>query len=375
MTMPHTPDWHLLDNGFPDANSGLPLLTRRLTHGAARLTITNLDRDDPPGYTPGGVPRDPAFNRNTFLITPAASMPTIDVSCAVEGFDPAGTPILWRVVCRHVLCRHTNSGNARYTGACETFEREWRGESRSPAFSVFGPGCTYIYNDDSRVLGGHALLVVAAQVGGVTLCDYVHLRIGGTNPTQQDVFRYLDQRLAGYDRNIVRMVRAIFRHESAFTQFASGPQRAAAMTFTRRFHSEPGQADCRVRFDWPDDPPNFPLASFDFGVGISQFTRVAGQRVSADIAWDWRENIRHGTNLFLGKMRRKMVPDITWKHLALASWAAYNGSGAAAENYAQQLAASEEGAQVSFDRVMPSLQFALLDPVPPLGSPQPWVLA
>jgi hypothetical protein len=373
--MPHTPDWHLLDNTFADANAGLALPTRQTALGSARLTIANLDRDDPPGYVPGGVPRDAAFNRNTFLISATPCMPAFDVTCAVDGFAPSTTPIQWRLVCRHVLCRHSNAGGARYSGACETFDREWRGESRSASFPLFRPDCSYTYNDDSRVLGGHALLIVAATLPGGTLCDYVHLRIGGSNPGQDDVFRYLDERLAGYDRNVVQMLRAIFRHESAFTQFAARPQSAAAMTFSRRHHTDPAQPDCRVRFDWPDDPPQFPLASFDFGVGISQFTRVAGQRISAEIAWDWRENIRRGTNLFLAKLRRRFEPNITWQHLALAAWASYNGTGAAADNYARQLAASDEGARVSFDPVPAAPLSAELAAAPPLSAPQPWVVA
>jgi hypothetical protein len=367
--MPHGPEWHLLDSTFPAADAGLSLPTRKTSSGSARLSITSLDRDDPPGYTPGGVPRDVTFNRNTFQLSPVPCMPAIPVACAVEGFDLSSTPILWRLACRHVLCRHTNAGGFRYRGACDTFDREWRGESRAASFTLFAPGCSYTYNDQSRVLGGHALLVVAVRLSDATLCDYAHLRIGGTNPTQADVFRYLDERLAGYDRNIVQMVRAIFRHESAFAQFASGPQRATAMTFSRRHHTDSAQPDCRVRFDWPDDPPGFPLASFDYGVGISQFTRVGGQQMTAEIAWDWRENIRLGTNLFLGKLRRKYQPGMTWKHLALETWAAYNGTGAAADRYAQQLALSDEGTQISFSPVTAALQVALIDPAPPLGMP------
>ena len=218
--------------------------------------------------------------------------------------------------------------------------------------------------------------MVAAPLPGGTLLDYVHVRIAGTNPSQADVFRYLDSRLAGYDRNIVQMVRAIFRHESAFAQFAARSQSAAAMTFAKRHHgSDSGQPDCRVRFDWPDDPAGFPLASFDFGVGISQFTQVAGQTVSEEVAWDWRENIRLGTNLFLGKLRRRFQPGLTWRHWALAAWAAYNGSGAAADRYAQQLAMSDEGSRVSLTPVGAAPAIAMLSPVDRLPGPEPWVSA
>ena len=119
--------------------------------------------------------------------------------------------------------------------------------------------------------------------------------------------------------------------------------------------------------------PDFPLASFDFGVGISQFTRVEGQSVSPELAWDWRENIRRGTNLFLGKLRKKLQPDITWKHLALAAWAAYNGSGEAAERYAQRLALSDEGLRVSLERAAPAPHLALIEPVRDLAPPGRWI--
>lgn len=371
--MPHSPDWHILDSDFAPADTGLRPPPRQVTSGPRRLVIANLDRSDPPGYAPGSVPRLVDFNANQFRLTSQPRMPAIRVSCAVEGFDPALHPIQWRLVCRHVLCRHMNVGGYRYRGTSETFEREWRGESRSADFTVFGPGCTYTYNDDRRVLGGHALLIVAVAGDGIVLCDHVHLRISGTNPSQADVFGYLDARLAGYDENVSHMVRAVFQHESAFTQFASQPQRAAAMTFSRRHHLDAAQPDCRVRFDWPDDPPGFPLASFDFGVGISQFTRVGDQHVSAELAWDWRENIRLGTNLFLRKLVRKLAPDMTWQHLALAAWASYNGAGDAADRYARALLLSDEGSRVSLDRIPAAPLIATIDPLPGLPAPGPWL--
>ena len=115
----HSPEWHILDNDFAPADAGLQTPVRVLAHGNCRLAIANLDRSDPPGYTPGGVPRSD-FNANLFRLTPRPRMPAIRVSCAVEGFNPLDTPILWKVVCRHVLCRHTNTGHFRYRGAGET---------------------------------------------------------------------------------------------------------------------------------------------------------------------------------------------------------------------------------------------------------------
>jgi hypothetical protein len=51
-------------------------------------------------------------------------------------------------------------------------------------------------------------------------------------------------------------------------------------------------------------------------LGLSEFTRGDDQGISAELAWDWRENVRRGANMFLGKLRRRLQPDITWKHLA-----------------------------------------------------------
>jgi hypothetical protein len=369
--MPHDPQWHILDNDFASADAGLQTPARLLAHGNCRLAIANLDRKDPPGYIPGGVPRSD-FNDNLFRLTARPRMPAISVSCAIEGFDPVSTPLLWRLVCRHVLCRHANTGYFRYRGAAETFDGEWRGESHTPDFTVFGNGCRYTYSDQTRVLGGHGLLMVAVRLPQATLCDYVHVRIAGTNPSQADVYAYLDARLEGYDENIVHMVRAIFQDES-FAQFAVQVQRSAAMTFTRRHHVDGSQPDCRVRFDWPDDPPGFPLTGLDFGIGLSQFTRADDQRISAELAWDWRENVRRGTNLFLGKLRRRLQPDISWRHLALAAWASYSGSGEAAERYAQRLALSDEGSCVSLDRAAPAPHLGQIDPVRRLDPPDVWL--
>ena len=369
--MPHSPQWHIVDSEFPSADAGLPTPVRLTAHGYRRFAIANLDRSDPPGYTSGGVPRS-EFNGNVFHLTPRPRMPAIPVSCAVDGFDPAQTPIHWRLVCRHVLCRYQNTQLFRYRSAVETFEAEWRGESRSANFTVFGAGSHNTYSDEHRVLGGHGLLVVAARLSNVTLCDYVHVRIAGSNPSQSQVFAYLDEKLTGYDDNVRHMVRALFQHEPAFTQFAAHAQRSAAATFARRHHADGVQPDCRARFDWPDDPTGFPLVSFDFGVGLAEYSRVDGQAISADLVWDWRENVRRGTNLFLSKLRRRVHPEITWKHLALAGWTAYNGSGESAERFAQRLALSEEGARVSLDRAPADPHLAPLDSPATLEPAGPW---
>jgi hypothetical protein len=230
-------------------------------------------------------------------------------------------------------------------------------------------------------MGGHAILSIAARPAGVavTLLDYVHMRIGGTNPGQAEVLQYVEAQLAGRNQNIVRMVRAIFAHEANFRQFASTAQTQTHMNFQARHHgSDPAQPDCRTRFDWPDDPANFPLASFDYGVGISQYTRVAGQVVTRAIAWDWRENIKIGINTFFEKLRSTRLERNTWDAWALAAWARYNGAGDAARAYAQNLRDSAEGQQVSTDRIpadfdtateCAALAMAAARPAPPAWPP------
>jgi hypothetical protein len=65
---------------------------------------------------------------------------------------------------------------------------------------------------------------------------------------------------------------------------------------------------------------------------------------------------------------------MTWRHLALAAWAAYNGSGEVAERYAQRLALSEEGASVSLEPVSVDPYLAFIEPPPPLLKPPgPWI--
>ena len=369
--MPHSPQWHILDTEFSSADAGLQTPVRRTAHTNRRLAIANLDRSDPPGYTPGGVPRSD-FNANLFHLTVEPRMPAIRVSCAVDGFDPATTPIMWRLVCRHVLCRYANTRQFRFRSSVETFGAEWRGESHAADFTLFGDHCRYTYSSADRVLGGHGLIMVAVRLPETTLCDYVHVRIAGTNPTQSGVFAYLDEKLAGYDQNVQRMIRAIFQPETELTQFSAQAQRSAAVTFTRRHHADGLHPDCRLRVDWPDDPPGFPLTSFDFGVGLSQFSRIDSHAISADLAWDWRENVRRGTNLFLGKLHRKQQPDMAWKHLALAAWAAYNGSGEAAERYAQRLSLGEEGAKVSLGAASAVPYLTFIEAPPPLRPAGPW---
>lgn len=392
-TRPHESGWHILSSDFEGWDDGLkppardtgvlenePALICKAGAQTSNfntlivepfvLRIQNLDRSDPPDYKPGSVPRSASFNYNVFEISSTPQMPEIAVSCYIFGFDPAETPIYWRLQCRHVLCRHQNQGSYRYRGECEILEAEWQGQSKKGQFTLFSETCDpdIAYDFDSSdpqksVMGGHAILSVAARPPerAQPLIDYVHLRITGTNPTKRDVFNYMDKELKGRDENIIHMVRAIFAHESGFKQFQTGPQKSSKMTFrTKHHHYGETQPDCEVRFDWPDDPVNFPLVTYDFGVGISQYTRSKEKTIGCRVAWDWRENIKTGIIVFMEALRRTRGSIQTSRDWAKEAWKEYNTGPRArrkgsaldtAEAYATRLTDSAEGQLVSNDPV------------------------
>ena len=398
---PHQPSYHILDNTFAEKDQGLTvperrnssdtpeLLVCRTANGTSDfntiecrgflLQISNLDRSDPPGYQDGVFPRAQTFNNNSgkdFRITTEPRMPQIKVQCTISGFEPADVPIYWRLRCRHVLCRHWNVGGVeppathgpyRYRGQCEVLDDEWQGKSRKATFTLFqaatDPDIDYDYNSndvDAPVMGGHAILEVAALPPScsVILRDYVHLRIAGNNPAKADVLSYIDRELTGRDANIVHMVKAVAAHESGFKQFLDAAQTRAVMHFVQKHHqNNPAQPDCTVTFDFPDDPDHFPNVSFDWGVGILQYTKLSGRVVGRETVWDWRASVRRGMNEFLEHMRHKYQANIHWNDWAHKSWKAYNGSGPQAEAYANTLAGSSEGAQVSQNQVLANFDF------------------
>jgi hypothetical protein len=377
--MPHTPDWHIISDVFQNSDAGLTTPVRILgslcetpvalaicpeekpadnvvvvdSHG---LRITNLDRTDPPGYSINAFPRTTAFNNNSYSITADAQMPAIPVRCKIENIDLTSRPIHWRLQCRHVLCRHANQGSYQYSGVCDILEDEWQGRSSAAEFTLFdsaNANVRYDYNTtgaQAPVMGGHAILSIAASPSEskVILLDYVHLRISGTNPVAANVLAYIDAQLATRDANIRQMLRAVFAHESNFTQFKATAQTSANMTFRQKHHSNnTSQPDCTVNFNWPDDPPLFPLATFDFGVGISQYTRIGGRVITREIAWDWRENIRNGINIFLRGLGNCHKANYTWREWAWEGYRRYNGSGPQAVQYANALQASADGQLVA----------------------------
>ena len=360
----------------PVSRNSTPSTHNTLTPGGLRLAITNLSHADPTGYAANSVPRmkDSEFNKNIFSLTSAPRMPAIPVTCAVSGFAPNQHPIHWRLQCLHVLGRYCSGGHSTYRSSVLRLEYEWQGYAHTPQFILFAAnaappplkheatGLVYTYRPPlmevagagvrpgatvqhrERVVGGHAILTVAAKPPGAKqpLMDYVHLRIHGTNPSQVEREASLNHLLSGRDENILNAVKAILIQESGSQQFLKGPQ-------TRTRYEG-------VRFAWPADPEDFPNASFDFGVGLTQETHFLHDSQAIQYwtrtAWDWQENLRTGTDEFFGKMRSHHRAGDTWHSWMMRSWKAYNGSGPRADAYARSVSSNEAGRLVT-DTKMP----------------------
>jgi hypothetical protein len=322
------------------------------------------------------------------------------VKCVCHGFTPK--EILWRLQVRHVLGRHYSIGSYRYQTICRPLQLEWRGKSRAPSFKLFAksPDSAVTYDPDANdpntaVMGGYALLSVAAFPPGAhePVVAHAHLRIRGSNPSPDQVKAFLADILKDRRPNILLMVQAAFIHESGLKQFEAGAQHRTSFLINEKRHNDvrkkelkrtPGvaatdadQPDCRLSFVWPFDPPGFPKVAFDFGVGISQYTQLRTQNITEQIAWNWRENIKVGVNLFLAKLgkalaepkpaekrgrKRKMKKTrakgaaaevstgestanrpIRWIDWAMDGWSSYNGS----RPYAERLRKTEEGVQIA----------------------------
>ncbi|MGO7035159.1 hypothetical protein ACCT19_30495 [Rhizobium ruizarguesonis] len=357
------------EDKFVGADKGITLPARNLNEGGVRLEISNFDRSDPPNYQPNGVPRGVDFNGNVLAISADAKMPAIKVNSDVAGFTPSSaTPIYWRLQTLHVLARFKNVGSYHYQSRVVPLQSEWSGSSESASFTLFADGAIpagLVYDNlDDRVAGGHAVLTIAAKPSGSWLQDYVHLCITGTNPTEAEIRSNVKKIVAG--RNAApfeNMLNAIFAWEANMKQFE--PKRQTQTKF--------GEDGFKRLFDWPDDPQNFPVAAFDFGVGISQFTNPA--KLTTSMAWDWRSNIAAGANEFLDHLKAAYKKNITWADWALVAWRTYNGSGAAAAAYAQRLANSPDGMAVP-KSVVPKLDANALAPIPSaVPPPSKWPLS
>ncbi|MBD0321430.1 MAG: hypothetical protein ICV87_13910 [Gemmatimonadetes bacterium] len=221
----------------------------------------------------------------------------------------------------------------------QALDEEWQGRSTARTFRLFDPGDAavhYGYNGVGRVMGGHAILTVAVRLpNGLSLQDHVHLRITGTNPTLEQIRAYTESVVGDRDANIRQMIHALIWKEAGGKQFRDsrpGEREPVAQTHSLRTFHRGTPSEHAVRFDYPDDPPDFPLVAFDFGVGILQFTRVAGQVVKPAMVWNWQENLQASFNIFFLKLGeaytwlRANRPGFTWRDWAYQSWGRYNGS-------------------------------------------------
>lgn len=369
-----------------------------LTPGGLRLAISNLDHANPTGYTENSVPRmvDSEFNKNIFELSSIPQMPVLLVHCTVTGFNPKQHPIHWRLQCLHVLGRYCSGGHSTYHSSVLRLAYEWQGYALAPQFTLFASGASptpvrhetaglvYTYRPPlmhvastnsqpdnaiesrERVIGGHAILTVTARPPGTKqpLMDYVHLRIHGTNPSQQEREASLTQLLSGRNDNILNAVKAILIQESGSQQFLRKHQIGTRYEGTH--------------FGWPADPEHFPNASFDYGVGLTQETHFLndGQPIQywTRTAWDWQENLRTGTDEFFGKMRSHHRTGDTWHSWMMRSWRAYNGSGPRADAYAVSVSRNEFGRLIT-DTALPRdwrTQAAPLPKTEDASAPPPW---
>lgn len=349
------------DKTFAGSDKGLALPLRRTSAGSFALRISNLDHaDPPPPYQAGGVPRSAGFNRNVFALTDDPKMPIIPVACDAVGFDPAATKIAWRLQTLYVVGRYkkiSGGSSPHYRSRVLSVGDVWTGESSGANFQLFDSDAKVSYdNRTDRVAGGNAILTVAAKPGDVWLQDYVHLRILGTNPTEAVVRNYVHQALADRNKNIEPMADAVFAWEAGMKQFDG------AVRTSEKYKGVP--------FKWPQDPANFPVVAFDFGIGLGQFTHIGQETVG--ICWDWRDNLDAGMNELLDDLRATFAAEQTFLAWAKKAWTKYNGS----PSYGIRLAGSPDSRNIAtsappggFDRNAQTAHVAGRPPAPP---PRAW---
>lgn len=359
------------DTKFTGSDTGIAVPVRRLTAGAGSISISQLDRADPPApYHPGGVPRLATFNANVLAISANPAMPSITVNCNLQGIDPTTHPIHWRLQTLYVVGRYQKISPAptpHYRSRVVSLPDEWTGTSRNSQFRLFAPDANVIYDNPSdRVAGGDAILTIAVQdpASNQWLQDYVHVRIGGTNPGEANVRQYVAQILAARDPNILHMANAVFTHEDNMTQFDT------AFRTHERYHG--------VDFIWPSDPANFPSVAFDFGIGLGQFTHPGQETVS--ICWDWRENLKAGVNELLEDLRSTFAANLSWRDWAKRAWSTYNAgspTSSAGLAYAATLQALPDGQLIAmanlpagFDHMGQTAAIPVA-PFPPPAAPWP----
>jgi hypothetical protein len=296
------------------------------------------------------------------------------VNCNLQGINPAASPIFWRLQTSYVVGRYqkVSSGSSpHYRSRVLSLADDWTGTSSSAQFQLFVPDPHVIYDNRSdRVSGGDAILTIAVQIpdSNEWLQDHVHMRIGGTNPSEDNVRDYVARTLAERDINITNMANAVFAHENLMQQF------------DKLFRT--GETYSGVRFNWPNDPANFPAVAFDFGIGLGQFTHP-GQETTA-VCWDWRENLKAGINELLADLRSTFTPTSTWTEWATKAWSTYNAgspTSSAGLNYARTLLALPDGKLISSGglpagfNLMTQIAPIPMAPATPAARPWPVVVA
>lgn len=273
----------------------------------AQLSIETFEHDNPvTPYEPGIVPREPTFlTKNTLTIGNDSKQPPIAVRLKTLGFEiDSATPVHWRVQAGHVFCR-TRGGTKTHE---KTF-REWRGLAYSDQFTLFydesddvqylDPAGNLLKSPpDGPVVGGHVVLTVAVRPPGIDfwLRDVVHIRVIGSNPGAAAYEPIIDRQLAAC--TVPEACRAPLRNILlAELEQEAGNDLKHFVTSEQKQSRYGGTV-----YEWPPDPANYPLTTFDFGIGVGQLTTAS--YVVRDIFWDWGRNTRMaGWIMFHEKIR------------------------------------------------------------------------
>jgi hypothetical protein len=302
---------------------------------------------------------------NTFFIRSNSSMPQIPIICKTDGFDvPADGIIHWRLAIEHKVCRYFKGNNFLYQPTVLPLTSIWQGRAQAKSFYLFkndagaaDPNVSIDFepNDPNLkfgdfVQGGHAILSLATKPAGCPhwLRDHAHLLIGGKNPTLTDLKAFVRNALnlttptdppASLVDYLYFLLVGIFWGESGSRQFNTAYKNNNQTHYNwniSKLHSDPKCKHCKISFEFPGDPPDFPIVGFDYGIGITQYTWTTGQdaRPGARLFWNWQENLRKGLHLYLMEKAIPALKDVahklsgdarSWKAFAYLSLHYWNG--------------------------------------------------
>jgi hypothetical protein len=100
---------------------------------------------------------------------------------------------------------------------------------------------------------------------------------------------------------------AELQQESGLRHFHNGwPQRHQYDIDRNDKRAKPDNSDTNEP-EWPADPKDYPLTTFDFGIGIGQLT--SAHYVNRDIYWDWKRNLRQSAWVMF---HEKMLISYNW---------------------------------------------------------------